>query len=94
MLQALLLLRMQIEDSAVGIEQSKTPVSGNEKLYHRCDSSLTEKNKMSELLFIAGIFTGLCVSLYFTIKLFPVSLDINDRLEKDESLATIQHSKL
>jgi hypothetical protein len=48
---------------------------------------------MLELLTIVGIFAGLCVALYFTIKIFPVDLDFDDRFEDKESLATIDHGK-
>jgi len=37
---------------------------------------------MLELLTIVGLFAGLCVALYFTIKIFPVDLDIDDSLKE------------
>ena len=37
---------------------------------------------MFELLTIVGLFAGLCVALYFTIKIFPVDLDADDRFEE------------
>lgn len=49
---------------------------------------------MFELLFIVGIFTGLSLSLYFTIKIFPVDIDLDNHLEKEEGLATVHRSKL
>lgn len=40
---------------------------------------------MSVVIFIVGIFAGLCLSLYVTIRMFPVDFDIDTHIKEKEA---------